>query len=75
MAITGWFPGLLTWIYETSGHPGMQKLRRNKDQVRSVARELLDSKKQELKAGVPRRDVMSLLGSSFPFSFFRSRGH
>jgi len=43
--------------------------------VRSVARKLLDSKRQELKAGMPRRDVMSLLGLSivsvlsFPFTW------
>ena len=74
MCITKWFPGLLTWIYETSSHPGMQKLRWNKDQVYSVARKLLDSKRQELKAGMPRRDVMSLLGSWVSFCF-RSNGH
>ena len=62
MGITGWFPGLLTWIYEISSHPGIQKLRWNKDQVRGVARKLLDSKRQELKAGVPKKDVMSFLG-------------
>jgi len=72
MAITKWFPGLITWICETSSHPGMQKLRQNKNEVRNVARRLLDSKRQELKAGVSRRDVMSLLGLLFPFRF-RSR--
>ena len=74
MAITKWLPGLLTWVYENSSNPGMQKLRRNKEEVRNVARGLLDSKRRELKAGVPRRDVMSLLGSLaslllFPFTW------
>jgi len=69
MAITKWFPGLITWIYETSSHPGMQKVRQNKNEVHNVAQRLLDSKRQELKAGVPRRDVMSLLGLLFPFRF------
>jgi len=73
MTATKWFPGLLTWIFETSSHPRMQKLRLNRNQVRGVARKLLDSKRQELKAGVPRRDVMSLLGSLFPFIRLRSR--
>ena len=41
--------------------------------MRGVARKLLDSKRQELKAGVPRRDVMSLLGSLLPFFRLRSR--
>jgi len=73
MTVTKWFPGFITWICETSSHPGMQKLRWNRDQVRSVARKLLDSKRQELKAGVSRRDIMSLLGLLFPFLRFRSR--
>jgi len=64
MAITGWFPGLITWLAGSSSDPGMQNLRRNKDQGRIVARELLDSKRQELKDGMARKDVMSLLGLS-----------
>jgi len=40
----------------------MQKLRWNRDLARSVAQKLLDSKRQELKDGVPRKDIMSLLG-------------
>ena len=73
MNMTKWFPGLITWIFETSSDPRMQKIRWNRDQVRGVARKLLDSKKQELKAGVPRRDVMSLLGPPFLFFGLRSR--
>ena len=55
-------PGLLTWLHNTSSHPKMQRLRQNRDEVRSVAWKLLDSKRKELKDGAPRRDVMSLLG-------------
>jgi len=62
MAITGWFPGLITWLFNNSSDPGMQNLRRNKDQGRMVARKLLDSKRQELKDGMARKDIMSLLG-------------
>ena len=62
MTITGWFPGLITWLFDNSKDPGMQQLRWNKEQGRIVARKLLDSKRQELKDGVARRDVMSLLG-------------
>ena len=51
----------------------MQKLRRNMNEGRSVARKLLDSKRQELKAGTPGKDIMSLLGLSLP-SFPSIRG-
>jgi len=58
----GWFPGLITWLFNNSSDPGMQNLRRNKDLGLSVAQKLLDSKRQEFKDGVTRKDVMSLLG-------------
>jgi len=60
MSITGWFPGLITWICNHSSDPGMQKLRWNKEKGHGVARKLLDSKRQELDS-MPRKDVMSLL--------------
>jgi len=72
--ITRWFPGLLTWLYNNSTHPGMKKFRWNRDEVRSVAWKLLDSKRQELKDGTPGRDIMSLLGSLSPFFYFHLRG-
>jgi len=61
MSITGWFPGLITWLYNNSGDPGVKRLRLNKDKVRSVARKLLDSKRQELEDGGPGGGVMGLL--------------
>ena len=64
MAITGWFPGLITWLFNNSSDPGMQNLRRNMDQGLILAQELLDSKRQELKDGMAKKDVMSLLGLS-----------
>jgi len=42
----------------------MQKIRRNKDEAHRVAQKLLDLKRQELRGGEPRRDVMSLLVKS-----------
>jgi len=66
MSITGWFPGLITWIFSISGDPGLQNLRQNKHQGRVAARKLLDAKRQELKDGTARKDVMSLLGSLLP---------
>ena len=62
MAIMDWFPGLLPWLLDNSNDPGMQNLRWNKVEAHSVARKLLDSKRQELKAGVSKKDVMSMLG-------------
>ena len=56
--------GVPPWLCNKSSDPGMQNLRRNKDEAHRVARELLDSKRQELKAGAPRRDLTSLLGLS-----------
>ena len=70
MAIAKWFPGLLTWISNHSNSPGMQKLRQHRGEAHAVARRLLDSKRQELKDGVPRKDVMSLLGSLLSFFSF-----
>jgi len=64
MAITGWFPGLITWLFDNSSDSGMQNLRRNMDQGLVLARKLLDSKRQELKDGIAKKDVTSLLGLS-----------
>ena len=69
MAITKWLPGLLTWVYDNSSDPGMQKLRLNKDQTHDIARKLLDSKRREVKAGTARKDIMSLLGLLVPSRF------
>ena len=41
----------------------MKKVRQNGVEAHAVAKRLLDSKRQELKDGVPRKDIMSLLGS------------
>ena len=60
----GWFPnGLITWVFERGQSPGQVKLRENRDEARRVARTLIDAKREELKAGTARRDLMSLLGS------------
>jgi len=66
MSIAGRFPGLLTWLHDHSNHHGMQNLRQNKDQGRIVARELVDSKRRELKDGTAKKDALSLLGSLPP---------
>jgi len=64
MSITGWFPGLITWVYNNSNNPGIQNLRWNKEQGQIIARKLVNLKRQELKDGMARKDIMSLLGLS-----------
>ena len=70
LALSEWFPGLVTWLFDHGSHPGLRNLRDNKAQGRAIARKLLDSKRQELKDGAVRKDVMSLLGSLSPFFYF-----
>ena len=62
MSISEWFPGFITWLFDHGSHPGLQNLRDNKDQGRAVAQKLLESKRQDMKDGTVRKDVMSLLG-------------
>ena len=57
---------MMTWAYDNFKYPGMQRIRQNKEEAHRVARKLLDSKRQELKDGMPRKDVMSLLGLLSP---------
>ena len=70
MCVAGWFPGLLPWLCDNSNDTGMKNLRQNKVEAHAVARELLDSKREELKAGTPGDDLMSLLGSLPHFFYF-----
>ena len=60
-----WAPiGFAAWMFERDHRPGTVRLLENREQVREVAAKLIKEKKQELKDGTPRRDVLSLLGSS-----------
>jgi cytochrome P450 len=59
-----WYPnGLLTWFFERSESLGQVRLRQNRDEAHKVARALIAAKREELKAGTFRKDLMSLLGS------------
>ena len=59
------FPsGALTWLFEKSKGEGAVTLRRNRAEAHSLARKLVEQKREELKTGTSRRDVLSLLGSS-----------
>ena len=60
-----WAPrGFCTWVSARDKSPGMVNLRENKKYVHEVARKLIEDKREELKNGAPRRDLLSLLGSS-----------
>ena len=60
-----WAPkGFATWIFERSKRSSMVRFRENRVHVHEVARKLVEEKRQELKDGTSRRDVLSLLGSS-----------
>ena len=54
----------ITWILNKYPFGWMVKLRENRTQVRRVAAQLIEDKRQELKDGTPRRDLLSILGSS-----------
>ena len=59
-----WAPrGFATWVFERDKRPGMVKLRENKTYAHEVAAKLIEEKRQDLKNGTSRRDVLSLLGS------------
>ena len=52
------------WIFERDRSPGMMRLRENRECAHEVAAKLIEEKRQELKDGTLRRDVLTLLGSS-----------
>ena len=62
-----WAPtGLFTWLSARDKSPGMSNLRQNKVYMHEVAKKLIEDKKQELKDGTSRKDILSLLGLSRP---------
>ena len=70
MDIFKWAPaGFFHWMAGRNKSPGMMRLFENKTYTHEVAAKLIDEKRQELKDGTPRKDVLSLLGSStLPFT-------
>jgi len=57
-----WVPtGFATWMFERDQRPGMVMLR---EYVHELAAKLIEEKRQELKDGTSRRDLLSLLGPS-----------
>jgi len=64
-----WVPErMLPWMLEHSKRPELVRLRHNRALVRELARNLLESKKSEVKEGATRGDIMSLLGMHDAFS-------
>ena len=61
-----WLPnGFGAWVYGADNRPGMVRLQENKKYAHEVATKLIEEKRQELKDGTSRKDVLSLLGSSW----------
>jgi phage gp46-like protein len=60
-----WAPeGTGVWFVDRNKSPGMVRLRENKKYAHEVAAKLIEEKRQELKDGASRKDVLSLLGPS-----------
>ena len=65
-----WAPtGSFAWLSARDRSPGMVNLRQNGAYMHEVAKNLIEDKRQELKNGTSRRDILSLLGlSRLPFT-------
>lgn len=62
MDLLKWTPeGTATWLFERGKGPGATKLRENKMYAHEVAAQLIEEKRQELRDGTSRKDVLSLL--------------
>ena len=60
-----WAPrGSIAWILDRIKSPGMVKVRENGQCTHEVAVKLIEEKRQELKDGTSRKDLLSLLGLS-----------
>ena len=57
--------GTSTWISNRNKSPGMVNLRENKTYAHEVAAKLIEEKRQEMKDGTSRKDLLSSLGPSF----------
>ena len=65
MDVLKWTPeGTATWLFKRGKGPGITRLRENKMYAHEVAVQLIEEKRQELRDGTSRKDVLSLLGSS-----------
>lgn len=69
-----WAPkGAFLWLLDWGKGPQMIKLRQNRTYAHEVASKLIEEKRQELKDGTSRKDILSLLGPSFIFFAHHSR--
>ena len=64
-----WAPeGFAARLFERDKSPGMVNLRKNREYAHEVATKLIEEKRQELRDGTSRKDLLSLLGPScIPF--------
>ena len=64
--VSQYFPhGVLTWLFDRDESPGSVQMRNNGKYVREVARELIDTKRENMRNGERGRDVLSLLSKCF----------
>ena len=59
--------GFTTWLLERDQRPAMVKVREHTTLAHEVAEKLIEDKKQELRDGTSRKDLLSLLGLSCLF--------
>lgn len=65
MGALRFLPGVfVAWMRERDKRPGTLRVRENMEYGREVGAKLIEDKKQELKNGASRRDILSLIGSS-----------
>ena len=56
--------GVLTWLFDKDRKPGSVKIRENRKQIRSIARTLIDAKRENMRNGDRGKDLLSLLSRS-----------
>ena len=54
---------VIRYMFEKGSDPGLRKARENRDLAHSVARELIQQKRQEMLVGQSEKDILSLLGT------------
>lgn len=63
--IRNWAPtGFIAWMFNMSKGPEMINIRENREYAHEVATKLIEEKRQELKNGTSRKDILSLLVKS-----------
>ena len=67
-------PSWLSFLYERTSSPDIQRLRENRHQVHEFAGKLVDFKRKALEQGKGQKDIMSLLRKFLLFGSSLGRG-